>query len=85
LGPLTNFGARYGKRDWGFLMIQQGGATLKLEYINKEEGEAARNIFAKGESVHKVQTEKLIYAISNAMTQAYMLGYETSETEMLSK
>jgi hypothetical protein len=38
------------KRDWGFLMIQQGGATLKLEYINKEEGEAARNILAKGES-----------------------------------
>ena len=67
------------------MIVQQGGAILKLEYTNKDEGDAARVILAKGENVQKVSSQSLLFAISNAMTQAYMQGYETAETELLSK
>ena len=40
LGPLTNFGVRYGKREWGFILLQFGGTPLKLEYADKEEADA---------------------------------------------
>jgi len=53
---------------------------LKLEYTNKEEADASRIQIAKG-----VQSQSLLFAISNAMSQAYMLGYEIAETEILSK
>ncbi len=72
LGPLTNFGARYGKREWGFILLQQGGNALKLEYTNKEEADAARLILAKGEHVYKVQSVALLYGIEIALKQAAM-------------
>ncbi len=32
VGPVTNFGATYGKKEYGFLMLQTAGQPLKLEY-----------------------------------------------------
>ena len=77
LGPLTNFGARYGKREWGFLMLQTGSGTLKLEYTSKDEADAARIILAKGEHVHKVQSAMLLYAIEQSLKQAMDVGVKT--------
>jgi len=49
----------------------------------RDEGDAARIILAKGEHVDKVTSEKLLFAISNAMSQAYLQGYEQGETETI--
>jgi hypothetical protein len=54
------------------------GNPLKLEYTNKEEAGAARIQIAKGENVHKVSSPTLLFAISNATTQAFVAG--TGET-----
>ena len=66
-----------GKREWGFFLVQKGGSVIKLEYTNKDEGDAARIILSKGEHVHKVTSEKPLFAISDALTQAFVTGLET--------
>lgn len=40
----------------------------------EEEGDAARIILGKGEAVHKVASEKLLFAIGDGITQAYLTG-----------
>jgi hypothetical protein len=63
-----------GKREWGFFLVQKGGSVIKLEYTNKDEGDAARIILSKGEHVHKVTSQKPLFAISDALTQAFVTG-----------
>jgi hypothetical protein len=40
-------------------------------YTNKEEADAARIVLSKGEAVHKVPSQALLFAISESMTEAY--------------
>jgi hypothetical protein len=58
--------------------FKPGETPPKLEYTNKEEAGASCIQIAKGENVHKVSSPTLLFAISNATTQAFVAG--TGET-----
>jgi hypothetical protein len=65
-------------------MLQIGGTPLKLEYTDKKLASRARSTVLHGNAFN-VPTPKLFYGIEVALKQAYMLGHEVGETEVLSK
>lgn len=90
VGPVANFGARYGKLEYGFLMLQNTGQQLKLEYGSKDEAKAARDVLTQAANTHSVLSHILLYAIEIALQQAFKAGESHlilepgAETEQLS-
>jgi hypothetical protein len=75
LGPIRNFGAKDGKRSYGFLMLQStGGEPIKLEYPDKLSAEEARATLLKMAWTFPVANLQLLYGIEKGLQHALMKG-----------
>ncbi len=75
LGPIRNFGAKAGKRSYGFLMLQStGGDPIKLEYPDKLSAQDARATLLKMAWTFPVTNQKLLYAVEKAVKHAVQAG-----------
>ena len=80
IGPITNFGAKKGKRSYGFLMLQSaGGEPLKLEYPDKPSAQEARNTLLKMDWSFPVAKAKLLFGIEKGMKHAFAKGQGHAE------
>ena len=74
VGPVTNFGATYGKKEYGFLMLQTAGQPLKLEYPSKLEALQARSTIMEGQNTFGIQKNHVLRGVEMALKQAFKEG-----------
>jgi hypothetical protein len=75
LGPVTHFGAKQGKRSYGFLMLGSGGGDpLKLEYSDKQQAADARSTLLKNDWSFAVTNTHLLYGIEKGLKHAHKKG-----------
>lgn len=84
LGPITGFGAKAGKRSYGFLLMQCGdNEPLKLEYPDKQPAIQAMNALLQNDWTFRVPNTKLLYGIEKGLKSAFKKGAEAGKREVV--